>query len=115
MYDLLDSDAIGNDVGGISTSFKHCSGHMLCSGSFDLMNRSLKLFRLVSLTFRLSPSTSCPANLVVLSSDHQPIRNQQPRTALRIDMSVWACHVDGYGLTCQPITSVTLARLCLVW
>ncbi|KAL4196444.1 hypothetical protein AMTRI_Chr04g183210 [Amborella trichopoda] len=91
LYDLSDFGAIGNGIGGISTTFKNYSGHVSCSGSSNLINRTV---------------------LVVPLSDHQPIGNRQPRSVLTADMLVRAYHNGGYKLTCQPVMSITSARLC---
>ncbi|KAL4180238.1 hypothetical protein AMTRI_Chr13g124210 [Amborella trichopoda] len=112
MYNLLDSDAIGNGVRGILTAFKHNSGHVSCSGTSDLIIRILNRFQLALTTFRLSPDTICPTVLVVHSSYHQPTKNRQPHSVLIADMSVRACHIGGYGLIYLLVTSVTSARLC---
>ncbi|ERM95754.1 hypothetical protein AMTR_s00023p00247450 [Amborella trichopoda] len=85
LYDLSDSVAISNGTGGIQTDAQHYSGHIAFS---DLINRSLKLIQLASTTFRMSLDTSCPAGLVVPSSDHYPIRNRQPHSVLTANIHI---------------------------
>ncbi|ERM96964.1 hypothetical protein AMTR_s00074p00168990 [Amborella trichopoda] len=115
LYDLSDSDAIGNGADDILTAFKDCSRHVSYFGSSDLINRSLKRFRLASVTFRLSPSTNGRTVLVVPSFDHHPIGNRQPHFVMTADMLLRAYHDSTYGLTCQFATSITSVRLCPAW
>ncbi|ERM96960.1 hypothetical protein AMTR_s00074p00162960 [Amborella trichopoda] len=115
LYDLPDSGAIGNGADSILTAFKDCSKHVSYFGSSDLINRSLKRFRLAPVTFQLSPGTNGRTILIVPSFDHHPIGNRQPHSVMTADMLVRAYHDSAYGLTCQLATSITSVTLCPAW
>ncbi|KAL4194999.1 hypothetical protein AMTRI_Chr05g71260 [Amborella trichopoda] len=98
LYDLSDFGYIDNGTDDILTPFKHCLRHVSC---FTILTSAGDI------------PTSCPAVFVVPSSYQQPIGNIQPYSILTSNMPIRVYHDGTYGLRCQLVTSVTLARMCL--
>ncbi|ERN09206.1 hypothetical protein AMTR_s00014p00251460 [Amborella trichopoda] len=64
-------------------------------------------------TFVVSPNASWHGALVLLTSNLRPIVFRQPWSLLTSDMSIQPCQVNGYGLTCHYVISVSSISLFL--